>query len=246
MAGKKEYSVPTTGWIDCSMPLHSKMRKWPEDPQPRFEWMLERKKGDRTDMITMNLITHTGTHIDAPLHFSPDGNTIDNMPVNMMVGPARVIEIKDPESVKLKEVEPYNIRPGERILFKTQNSYKHYDTDKFFPVYVYLTIEVAHYLRDRKVSLVGLDAIALGPFYDYYAKPPEGASPQEVQNFEKQNKVARDITYEVHNSFLKNGIWVLEHVNLKNVRPGPCILACLPMKIKNGDAAPTRCIIRPL
>jgi arylformamidase len=250
MAEKKgsgvQYSVPNNGWIDISWPLRKGMRKWPEDAQPVIDWVLERSKGDRTDMIGLNIITHTGTHVDAPLHFIPNGKTIDTMPVDLMVGPARVIEIKDPVSVKLSEVEPYDVQAGERILFKTQNSYKLYKTDAFSPVYVYITIDVAHYLRDRKVKMVGLDYIALGPLSDPYRQPTPGMSPQEWKKIQKQEKEGMEITKEVHESFLMNGIWVLESINLNGVRPGPCLLACLPLRVEHGDAAPARCIVRPL
>jgi arylformamidase len=250
MVAKKEsstlYSVPNSGWIDVSWPLRKGMRKWPEDAQPIVDWILERSKGDRTDMIGLNIITHTGTHMDAPLHFIPKGKTIDTMPADVMVGPGRVIEIKNPEKITLAEVEPYNIQAGERILFKTQNSYKLYDTDAFSPKYVYITIDVAHYLRDRKVLLVGLDYIALGPFADPFGKSGVKMSPKEEKEFQEQTKEALNITSEVHLSFLGNGIWVLESINLRDVRPGPCLLACLPLRVEGGDAAPARCIIRPL
>jgi arylformamidase len=228
-----QFSIPDSGWIDISWPLRRNMRKWPRDEQPFFDWVLERSKGDGTDMIGMKMITHTGTHVDAPLHFVENGKTIDTMSVKMMIGPARIIEIKDQESVKLAEVEPYDVQAGERIIFKTQNSYKLYDTDVFVPKYVYVTIDVAHYLRDRKVTMVGLDYIALGPY-------PDPELPDE-----KKNELMETLK-EVHQSLLSNGIWILEAINLANVRPGPCILACLPLRVENGDAAPARCIVRPL
>ena len=229
----KEFSVPNTGWIDISWPLRRNMRKWPRDEQPFFDWVLERSKGDGTDMIGMKMITHTGTHIDAPLHFVENGKTIDAMSVDSMIGPARIIEIKDPEAVKIEEVEPHNVQAGERILFKTQNSEKLYDTDVFVSEYVSLTVDVAHYLRDRKVLMVGIDYIALGPY-------PDPELPEE------ERKALMERLGEVHKSLLENGIWILEAINLSEVKPGPCILACLPLRVEGGDAAPSRCIVRPL
>jgi arylformamidase len=230
---KVQFTIPDTGWIDVSWPLKKGMRKWPRDEQPFFDWVWERSKGDGTDMIGMKMITHTGTHIDAPLHFVPNGKTIDTMSADIMIGPARIIEIKDPNAVRLEEVEPFDVQAGERIIFKTQNSYKLYDVDVFVPKYVYLTIDVAHYLRDRKVMMVGIDYIALGPY-------PDPDLP------EQEKKELMETLKEVHQSLLSNGIWILEAINLNGVRPGPCILACLPLRIENGDAAPARCIVRPL
>jgi arylformamidase len=229
-----KYNIPKTGWIDISWPLRKGMRKWPQDWQPNIEWVLQRSRGDRTDLLSFNIVGHTGTHIDAPLHFVPDGKTIDTMPVNLMVGMARVIEIKDPRSITLSEIKPYDIQEGERVIFKTQNSTKIGITTEFVPEYVYMSIDAAHYLRDRKIALVGIDAIALGP----YSGPPEPATAEK--------KMLMDTLHEVHQCLLDNGIWILESLNLAHVRPGPCILACLPLRIIHGDAGPARAIVRPL
>ena len=67
---------------------------------------MERSKGDTTDLYALNIISHTGTHIDAPLHFIPNGATIDTMPIEALMGPARIIEIQDPVSVKTEELKP--------------------------------------------------------------------------------------------------------------------------------------------
>jgi len=221
-ASLKKGGTPKSEWIDISWPLHKGMRYWPQDEPPKIERILQRSKGDRTDLYGLTIISHTGTHIDAPLHFIPDGLTIDAMPIDAIMGPARVIESKDPVSVKAEELVPYSIQPGERILFKTQNSYKLYDTDKFIEDYVYVSPEAAHFLKDKKVSVVGLDYIALGSGTD------------------------KDKNVEAHQTLLGSGIWILEAINLSGVRPGPCELICLPLRLEHGDAAPARAIVRPL
>ena len=218
----KRSSNPKSEWIDISWPLHTGMRYWPQDDPPKIERILQRSKGERTDLYGLTIISHTGTHIDAPLHFIPDGLTIDAMPIDAIMGPARVIESNDPVSIKAEELVPYDIQPNERILFKTQNSYKLYDIDEFVEDYVYISTEAAHFLKDRKVTVVGLDYIALGSYKDL------------------------DNLREVHQTLLGNDIWILEAINLSGVRPGPCELICLPIRLEHGDAAPARAIVRPL
>jgi arylformamidase len=212
-------------WIDITipMPVNKPIAYWPTDPQPpKVERIYDVDRGDRVTMSQININSHNGTHVDSPLHFFKGGSSIDQMPLDVTVGRARVIEIKDTESVKVKELEPCKIRSGERILFKTQNSEKAYLTDKFVEDYVYISIEAAQYLADRKVRLVGLDYISIGSFRDL--KTVTGA----------------------HEALLGNGVYVLEMINLAGVKPGEYELLCLPLRMERGDAGPCRAILRPL
>lgn len=212
-------------WIDITtpMPVDKPMPYFPNDPQPpKIERIYDVDKGDRVTMSQININSHNGTHIDAPLHFMYGGSSIDEMPLDTTVGPARVIEIKDTESIKVKELESHNIKAGERILFKTQNSDKAYKSDKFVEDYVYFATETAHYLADKKVRLVGIDYITIGNFHD-------------------QKNIS-----ETHETLLKNGVYILEMINLSGVKPGEYELLCLPLRMERGDAGPCRAILRPL
>lgn len=212
-------------WIDITvpMPVDRPLPYWPADPvPPKIERIMDVDRGDKATMSQININSHNGTHIDAPLHFIRGGGSIDEMPPDTAVGRARVIEIKDPESVKVKELEPYNIRAGERILFKTQNSEKAYKTDKFVEDYVYISSEAAHFLAEKKVRLVGLDYISIGSYRD-------------LENIG-----------EVHRTLLKAGAYILEMINLSGVKPGEYELLCLTLRMERGDAGPCRAILRPL
>jgi arylformamidase len=100
-------------------------------------------------MSEMSLISHVGTHIDAPLHFIRGGASIDMMPLDTTIGTDRVIEINDPVSIKTEELKLHRIRRGERILFKTQNSCRVYEADEFIEDYVYLTPDAAVFWRNK-------------------------------------------------------------------------------------------------
>ena len=136
-------------WIDISIPFSNGMPVLPSGlsdrpvPPPRIERFFDAEKGDKVTMSRLDTSSHEGTHIDAPLHFFFRGSTIDEMPIDMAIGPARVIEIYDKVSIKSKEITHYNIQPGERLLFKTRNSAEVYKTREYTGDYVYISAEAA-------------------------------------------------------------------------------------------------------
>lgn len=209
-------------WIDISIPLRKGMVHWPTDPVPPDVDFMHHQDGDKqitTSQVTIN--SHHGTHIDAPRHFNPKGTSIDKMPLETIMGPVRVIGIKDTESIKPQELEAYDIQPGERILFKTKNS-SYYKLNKFVEDFVYISNEAAHYLLEKKVSVIGIDYYAIGSFRD------------------------RESLVEVHEVLVGNGIWAIEGLDLSAVEPGNYEIICLPVKIEGGDAGWCRPIIRPI
>jgi arylformamidase len=211
---------PRVHWIDITLPIHNDMVCWPDDPPTVISRFRDAEKGDPVTMSQMSLISHVGTHIDAPLHFIAGGTTIDMMPLEIGIGPAIVIEIEDRESVKLDEVKRCRVKKGDRVLFKTINSSRAYETDDFVRDYVYITPEVAQYLGSKKVSLVGLDYISVGSI-----KQPSTIS-------------------ETHKKLLNQGVWILEGLNLKGVKAGHYQLVCLPLKLEKGDAGLARAILK--
>jgi arylformamidase len=211
------------GWIDISVPLKQDMVHFPNDPiPPKIYRMHDVEKGDKVTMSVLNIISHTGTHVDTPLHFIPGGSTVSDIPLDALIGPTRVIEIKDRDKIKVEELEPYDIKAGERILFKTRNSPVAYESEKFVEDYVYISSEAARYLAEKKVRLVGLDCITIGHF-----KEPDNLN-------------------QTHIVLLKAGVYILEDCALAGVAPGDYELICLPLLIDKGDAGPCRAILRPL
>lgn len=219
-------------FIDISIPFRNGMVHWPSDQAPRIERIMDVDRGDKVTMSELQVISHTGTHLDAPLHFVPKGGTIDEMPLETMIGPARVIEIKDTESVKLEELAPYDVQPGERILFKTQNSSRLYKTDEFSKEYVFVTYEAAEYLVKRGIILVALDYLSI-------CKYETEADWDSVTEY-----LAKSDMHRVHRIFLENGIYILEAVDLSGAEPGEYELICLPIKLERGDAGLARAVLR--
>ena len=211
------------GWYDISVPLKQGMVYYPTDPvPPKIYRYSDRALGAPVTMSMLEIISHTGTHIDAPLHFIADGSTISDMPLDATIGPARVIEIKDPAKIRVAELEKHNIRKGERLLFKTRNSPVVYESPKFVEDYVYLDGDAADYLAEKRIILFGLDNITVG-----HAKDGDNVG-------------------HVHRTLLGAGVYILEDLALEKVPPGNYELLCLPLLMYNGDAGPSRAILRPL
>ena len=208
------------GWIDVSVPLRSGMVHWPDNPPVKIERMLDIEHGDAANVSTISMGSHTGTHMDAPLHFVRGGKGLDEMPLEATIGHARVIEIHDPESVKPNELRPHEIRSGERILFKTRNSARRWYEEAFIEDFVYVSQEAARYLAALEVLTVGTDYLSVGGFVK------DGV--------------------ETHQALLGAGIWVIEGLDLSQVEPGRYELICLPLKVKGGDGAPARAILRSI
>ena len=208
------------GWIDVSVPLRTDMVHWPDNPPVRIEKMLDIEHGDAANVSTLSMGSHTGTHMDAPLHFVRGGKGLDEMPLEATIGRARVIEIHDAASVKPEELRAYHVRGGERILFKTQNSARRWHEEAFIEDFVYVSQEAARYLATQEVSTIGTDYLSVGGFLK------DGV--------------------ETHQALLEAGIWVIEGLDLSQVEPGEYELICLPLKVERGDGAPARAVLRAI
>ena len=207
-------------WIDISVTLKDGMVHWPGDPPAVITRTLDVGRGDPATVSRLSIGSHTGTHMDAPLHFLKGGRGLDRMPLSVVLGPARVIAIRHPRVVEGAALRRMRLRPGERILLKTRNSSRCWKTDDFVEDFVHLSQDAAHELARAKVSLVGIDYLSVGGF-----------------------KQDGDL---VHRILLTSGVWILEGLNLSRATPGMYELACLPLKILHSDGAPARAVIRPL
>lgn len=205
-------------WIDVSVPLHTGMVHWPDNPPVSIERDLSMERGDVCNVSKMSMGVHTGTHMDAPIHFIRGGIGIDQMPLSAAMGRARVIEIGDSVSIKPDELIGHNIQRGERILFKTRNSARCWQTDDFVEDFVYIAHEAAQYLASLGVQTVGVDYLSVG---GSHVDGPE-----------------------THQALLGGGIWIIEGLNLSQAEAGIYDLICLPLRIVGGDGAPARAILR--
>jgi arylformamidase len=173
-------------------------------------------------MSMIEIISHTGTHLDAPLHYIPGGATISDMELTNTIGLCRVIQIEDKKSIKMAELEKHQLKRGERILCKTANSPAWYKSEKFFEDLVYLENEAAEYLGSIGLRLFGIDSLTIG-------------------NYRDDNNLKH-----THQALLASGCYALEGLAMGGVPAGEYDLLCLPLLIYNGDGSPCRAILRPL
>jgi arylformamidase len=202
---------------DATLPIQEGMVTFPGDPPFQIKPFFQRQKGDPFDLALMSMGTHLGTHLDPPAHYLERGATVDQLPLDTLVGPGMVLDMTGRTSVDQKDLEASEIGDHVRVLLKTDNGARLLDTS-FYEDYVYLTEEGARYLARRGVQLVGIDYLSI----ERYKNP--GAP--------------------VHQVLLEAGIVVVEGVHLLGVAPGPYEIFCLPLRIKGADGAPARVILR--
>jgi arylformamidase len=205
-------------WIDISVPVRTGMVEWPGDASARVERTADMDKGAGCNVSSITLSSHTGTHMDAPLHFILGAPSLDSLDFSAIVGPARIIEISDIGIITEEHLHEHNIETGERVLLKTENSHTNWPEDGFRKDYVALNTGAARLLAEIGVRCIGVDYLSVGPFKG------DGKT--------------------VHTTLLSAGIWIIEGLDLSNVTPGNYDLVCLPLRIENGDGSPARAILR--
>jgi arylformamidase len=183
--------------------------------------LIERKRmsrGDTNNSSSVHTSVHAGTHVDAPFHFVPDGITIESLPLETFIGPARVCAVKAGSHITAADVAGAQLQGETRVLFKTRNStllkVGVYDAS-FAP----FSVDAAKALVDLGVKLVGLDYLSAA------------AANEQVP---------------VHRAFLDRGVILLEGVDLSEVPPGRYELFCPPVKLAGSDGAPCRAVLREL
>jgi arylformamidase len=206
-----------THWIDVSIRLRHGLLPWPGDAPFELKRVSDLARGDACTFSTLSMSAHAGTHVDAPLHFIKGGRSVDALPLDATIGPARVILIRNPRAITTEEIRSHGIRAGERLLFKTRNSAQR-QPGVFFDNYVGIAPDAADYLAGRRVRAIGIDGPSIAPPGRHMA--------------------------QVHRVLLRAGIWIIEWLDLRRVSAGRCHFVCLPLRIVDGDGAPARAILR--
>ena len=209
---------PSPVIYDITLPISEHIAVWPGDPAVTIRLSSSVEQGDEATTSIFTLGSHTGTHIDAPGHFFPGGDSVEKADLNIMIGEAWVIEVPDTACLTADVLESLQIPPAyERVLFHTRNS-RRWQTDlsTFNRDYVSLSEDGAEWLVARGTRLVGIDSLSIAPF---------------------ENGLA------THRVLLSNGVMILEGINLSGIRTGAYELVCLPLKIACADGAPARVVL---
>ena len=204
-------------WIDISQPLNNEIATWPGDTPFSYEvsWSKEQSGSVNVGKITMSI--HTGTHIDAPFHFDNEGKKVLDLDVNVYVGKARIIDVSGMESIGAKELETFDLDDVERLLLRTAS---HGNAQEFPETIPYLRADIALFLSEKGIRLIGVDVPSVDPLDD-----------KELA---------------AHHQLFKHGIHILENVVLDHVQDGDYELIALPLALMDADGSPVRAVIRPL
>lgn len=200
--------------IDISRPIHRGMVIYPSNPELEIEQLKSSTSSSVLSKITIG--SHTGTHVDAPTHALDNGKGVDEIPLSSVVGPCRVLDMTSvTDGIMRKDLEDRGIQSGERILFKTQNSLRGYDT--FYDDFIYVSPEAAIYLAQIDVVCVGIDSLSI----------KQRGNPDNTP----------------HTALLEKKIAIIEGINLAEVTEDEYFLVAQPLRLQGVDGSPVRALL---
>ena len=205
--------------VDISLPLTTDISAWPGSTGFELTWVDRMETGHECNNSRIACDTHIGTHVDAPFHFVNTGRTVDQIPLELLIGPCRVVYLPGLPEIDIETLASLQLETDiKRLLLKTDNSNLWITKAKRFKKnYVYLTENGARWLVQRGISLVGIDYLSIGSF---------------------SNGV------KTHQVLLEANVVVLEGLNLSEVEAGEYELICLPLKLVGAEGAPARVLLR--
>lgn len=205
--------------IDVSLGIGPDLPTWPGDPGVEVVPSSRLARGDPANVSELRLGSHTGTHVDPPVHFIDGAASVDALPLEALVGPAVVAELRGVEAIGPAELEALDLPSGtERLLCRTDNSDRWASAAGRFPEdYVAITPEGAGWIVERGIRLVGVDFLSV-----------ERDGPPN---------------FRVHRTLLGAGVIVVEGLDLSAADPGRYTLVCAPLKVVGGDGAPARALL---
>ena len=213
--------LSAAGWIDVTATLDpAKTPVYEGDAPMKFDFLKDMRKGDVLTLSVYSLGAHSGTHIDAPMHFIADGAPIDQVALDPLIGAARVIDIADSvQAIGSVELNRHDWRGVKRLLFRTRSTLRGWmDSAAFHRDFAYIAPDAAQLLADAGVLLVGVDYISAEQF----------GAPAPV----------------THRILLGRGIPIVEGLDLRPIQAGDYEVIVLPLKVRGHEGAPARAIVR--
>lgn len=203
--------------IDISVPLDARLPTYPHNTPFSLEPIKRIARGDSSNVSTLHMSAHSGTHVDAPRHFFDDGPGTEALALDMLIGRTRVIEVTSRTGIAAEDLEPIDLSEDVRVLIKTHNS-TFWGSPVFHEDYVGVTDSAAKHLVAHGIKVVGVDYLS-------------------VEQFKNVGKPA-------HHVLLGAGTIVIEGLDLRDVEPGIYDMLCLPLRIAGSDGAPARVVLR--
>lgn len=202
---------------DISLPVENGGVIYPGNPEIHIERQQDMAKGGSSNVSLLSLGSHTGTHVDAPLHMIPGGAGVDAIPLDALIGPAILCAFGDDVmavTAALLRAQP--LQGHQRVLLKTRNSGFIRDRE-FHRDYTFLAPDGAEYLASLGVRLVGIDYLSIEQFHSGH--------------------------HRTHTTLLERGIVIVEGLDLSAPPAGIYGLSCLPVLLAGIDGAPARAVL---
>jgi len=202
---------------DISVPIRSGGLVYPGNPEIDIALQQAVAKGAGANVSTIRFGSHTGTHADAARHFFDDGQTVDKIPLERLIGPALLLSFADDvRSVGAAELRAHDIKGQTRVLLRTRNS-AFLSQKEFVKDYTYLAPDAAQYLVDQGVELVGIDYLSIEQFHSGH--------------------------HLTHRTLLERSVVIVEGLDLSVPPAGEYQFICLPLRIEGCDGAPARAVL---
>jgi arylformamidase len=203
--------------LDISVRLSGNVPSYPGNPPFRLDPVKRIARGDSANVSALHLGTHTGTHVDPPLHFFDGRPGADALPLDVLIGPARVVHLPGLSPVTADRLAGVDLTGVTRLLVRTGNS-ELWSKQEFDTGYAGLTVDAAERVAEAGVALVGVDYLSVECF--------------------------RTPGAPAHHVLLGKGIVVVEGLDLSQVEAGEYELICLPLRLADADGAPARAVLR--
>ncbi len=209
-------SEPFQPMIDITRPLDEATAAWPGDTELSIDWTLQIDRGDTVSVSRITLSPHVGTHADAPAHYMADGALSGTFRLAAFLGPAKVIDASDCDSLSVEHLQEREAIGSPRLLVRTL---EHGDPTKFVSEFPPLDAKAAETLLRAGLVLFGTDAPSVDP--------------------------VDSKTMDAHRMLGAAGVPILENLDLAAAEPGDYDLLALPVKLMQTEAAPVRAVLLP-
>lgn len=202
---------------DLSVPIKTGGLVYPGNPEISVELQQAVAKGAGANVSQIRFGSHTGTHADASRHFFDDGQPVDQIPLDRLIGPAILIAFPDDvRSVTAEHLKSKNLSGHKRVLIRTRNSAL-LSQKNFVPDYTFIAPDAAQYLVDLGVELVGVDYLSIEQFHSGH--------------------------HQTHKTLLARSVVIVEGLDLSAPPPGEYQFICLPLRLAGCDGAPARAVL---
>jgi arylformamidase len=202
---------------DITPAVTAALAVWPGDTPPSRHVLADLKRGDTITLSTLRATVHLGAHADAPSHYGREAASIESRPLDMYLGPCRVVRIPAARGTRIPPSAIPASLASERVLIATGSYPDPYAWNDDFAALAPETVDLLH---ERGARLVGIDT----PSVDLFS--------------------AKDLVS--HARFLAHDMAILEGLVLAHVPEGEYELIALPLALSGFDASPVRAVLRAL